>query len=254
MKKEFNAQDINAAGSACSGHEALSVDAVVFDMDGLLLDTETLARRAILLAGQELGLGLTQEFCALLIGVAADGNRRLLLEHYGETAPADALFKAAAHHLEALVDGGALQLKPGVIELLSQLDKAGLPYAVATSSARKKALHHLQRAGIAEHFSAIVTRDDVAHGKPHPDLFLRAAQAVQTPPGRCLALEDSYNGVRAAHAAGMPVIMIPDLLAPTEEMRQKCFCILQDLHAVTAMLMEQHERLSLLEAASPPVN
>ena len=223
-------------GASPDGPQAFTLDAVVFDMDGLLLDTESLARRAILLAGQDFGLGLTQDFCALLIGVPADGNRRLLLEHYGQDAPADALFAAAGRHLEALIEGGALRLKPGVMELLDQLDSAGIAHVVATSSARGKALGHLQRAGIVQRFRAIVTRDDVARGKPHPDLFLEAARALGTPPGRCLALEDSYNGVRAAHAAGMPVIMVPDLLAPTDEMRGKCLAILDDLHAVGAML------------------
>lgn len=244
--------EFDAASASGRALEGFSMDAVVFDMDGLLLDTESLARRAILLAGQDLGLGLTEAFCALLIGVPADGNRRLLLEHYGPAAPAEALFGAASQHLHALIEGGALQLKPGVMELLDQLDRAGLPHAVATSSARDKALHHLQRAGIAERFQAIITRDDVARGKPHPDLFLHAAHALGTPPGRCLALEDSYNGVRAAYAAGMPVIMVPDLLAPTEEMRGKCLAIVDDLHAVGTMLLAQRKRPDPLQAASIP--
>jgi HAD superfamily hydrolase (TIGR01509 family) len=232
------------------GYGNVFVEAVVFDMDGLLLDSESLARKAILLAGQELDLGLTEEFCALLIGVPADGNRRLLLEHYGKDAPADALFAKATQKLQALIDEGALRLKPGVTELLDELDRAGLPRGVATSSDRKKALHHLERVGIADRFPVIVTRDDVARGKPHPDLFLRAAQAIGTPPRRCLALEDSYNGVRAAHAAGMPVIMVPDLLPPTEEMHQRCLAIVQDLHGVKAILLALSDRAGLHKPAS----
>ena len=212
------------------------VQAVIFDMDGLLLNTEILARRALQLAGADLGLDLTDEFFALLIGVPADGNRRLLFEHYGPAAPADALFAAAARHQRTLIDSGEMQLKPGVLELLDLLDKTGMPHGVATSSGRDKALHHLQHAGIAERFQAIVTRDEVARGKPHPDLFLRAAQALGMAPGSCIALEDSYNGVHAAHAAGMPVIMVPDLLPPTDEMARKCVAIVPDLQAVSTML------------------
>jgi HAD superfamily hydrolase (TIGR01509 family) len=206
--------------------------AVVFDMDGLLLNTEHLARRALRLAGEEMGLDLGDELCALMIGVPADGCRRLLLEHYGEAAPADRLFDVSSRHLLAQIDGGAMRLQPGVSELLAELERAKVPHAVATSSSREKALHHLERAGIAQCFDAIVTRDDVERGKPSPDLYLRASDLLQTAPADCLALEDSYNGVRAAHAAGMPVIMVPDLLPPTDEMRQLSLAVLPDLHAV----------------------
>jgi len=212
------------------------VSAVVFDMDGLLLDTERLARRALQLAGEEIGLDLRDDLCALMIGVPVDGCRRLLLSHFGAAAPANALFAASSRHLHALIDEGDLQLQPGAIELLDLLDRMRLPHAVATSSSREKALHHLGRAGIAHRFDAVVTRDDVEHGKPFPDLFLRAAQLLRTAPARCLALEDSYNGVRAAWTADMPVIMVPDLLPATDEMREKCQAVLPDLHAVALML------------------
>lgn len=242
-KADGQAIEVVCADGSRSDQKALAVDAVVFDMDGLLLDTESLARRALRLAGNEVGIELTDAFCALLIGVPADGCRLLLFEHHGEAAPADRLFAAATRHLRALIEGGAMQLKPGVIELLGQLDKAGLARVVATSSARDKAFHHLAHAGIAGHFGAVVTRDDVKRGKPHPDIFLRAAEVAGAEPGRCIALEDSYNGVRAAHAAGMPVIMVPDLLPPNEEMHQKCIAIAQDLHAVSRMLTAQKNRL-----------
>src|SRR5207302_1685493 len=123
---------------------------------------------------------------------------------------------------------GELRVKPGAVELLDAAESARLPRAVATSSSRAKAMHHLRAAGIVDRFDAVVTRDDVVRGKPHPDLFLRAASALAIAPARCLALEDSYNGVRAAHAAGMPVIMVPDLLPATEEMRGLCHAILDD--------------------------
>lgn len=214
----------------------LMASAVVFDMDGLLLNTERLARRALRRAGGEIGLDIHDDVCALMIGVPADACRRLLLEHCGDAAPADDLFAASSRHLLALIGRGGLQLQPGASELLDMLDQARLPRAVATSSSREKALHHLERAGIAHRFDAIVTRDDVARGKPYPDLFLRAAQLLRTAPVHCLALEDSYNGVRAAHAAGMPVIMVPDLLPPTDEMREKCSAVLSDLLAVARLM------------------
>jgi len=215
---------------------SLDVDALVFDMDGLLLDTESLALRALREAGEEVGLAMPDVLCRSMIGVAADRSRLLFTEHHGAAAPAEALFAAAARRLEAQVDAGLLRLKPGVTALLDRADDAGLPCAVATSSARAKALHHLRTAGIFDRFAAVVTRDEVTHGKPHPDLYLHAARALATRPERCLALEDSYNGVRAAHAAGMPVIMVPDLLPATDEMRAACLAIVDDLHAVVPLL------------------
>jgi HAD superfamily hydrolase (TIGR01509 family) len=217
----------------------LAVDALVFDMDGLLLDTESLALRALQKAGGEIGLEMSDALCRSMIGVAADRSRLLLIECHGESAPADPLFAAAARHLEAQIEAGLLRVKPGVTQLLEFAEKADLPRAVATSSSRRKALHHLHAAGIVDRFDAVVTRDDVSRGKPHPDLFLHAARALAKAPARCLALEDSYNGVRAAHAAGMPVVMVPDLLPPTDEMRELCRAVVDDLHEVVPMLLDR---------------
>jgi len=143
-----------------------------------------------------------------MIGVPVDGCRRLLLEHYQDALSADDLFAASTRHLKAQIDAGEMQLKPGVEELLDLLDARHMPRAVATSSSRDKAVHHLSRAGIRHRFDALPTRDDVSQGKPHPDLYLVAATALGMAPSRCLAVEDSSNGVRATSAAGMPVVMV----------------------------------------------
>lgn len=210
--------------------------AVVFDMDGLLLNTEVLARRALRLAGAELGVDLSESLCEQMIGVPVDGCRQLLLERYGDGFAPDLVFAASARHLRAQIAAGHMKLMPGVRELLAHLRQAGVPNAVATSSSREKALHHLEAAGLLGAFDTVVCRDDVAHGKPAPDLYLEAARRLGLPSRQCLALEDSYNGVRAAHAAAMPVVMVPDLLRPTSEMRRMCLAIMRDLHAVMARL------------------
>lgn len=229
----------------------MAIDAFVFDMDGLLLNTETLARHALMRAGQALGLAMTEAFCASLIGIAADGSRQLLLDRYGEDAPADDFFSLATQELTRQIDAGDLALQPGVQALLDGLDRCGIPRAVATSSGNAKARHHLAAAGILDRFDHVVTRDHVAAGKPEPDLFLEAARRLGKTPGRCLALEDSYNGVRAAHAAGMPVVMVPDLLTPTNEMREKCLAILDSLQQVADLFVRPAGCGPLAEA--PPV-
>lgn len=147
-----------------------------------------------------------------------------------------------------MIEAGQLRPKPGVTELLAWLQERRVPKAVATSSARAKAMHHLWTTGVLNRFGAVVTRDEVERGKPHPDLYLRAAERLGTPPDRCLALEDSYNGVRAARAAGVSVVMVPDLLRPTEEMRSMCEAVVPDLHAVRHLL----GRANAIRTASAP--
>jgi HAD superfamily hydrolase (TIGR01509 family) len=196
----------SAATAVSPGTSGLLVDALVFDMDGLLLDTERLALLALQQAGRELGLEMPDSLCRSMIGVAADTSRALFLECHGQAAPADPLFAAAARHLETSIDAGALRVKAGVTQLLDAAAHAALPRAVATSSSRRKALHHLQAAGIADRFDAVVTRDDVTRGKPHPDLFLHAAARMASHPIDCVVIEDSVHGVTAGVAAGMRVI------------------------------------------------
>jgi HAD superfamily hydrolase (TIGR01509 family) len=219
------------------------VHAVVFDMDGLLLNTEVLARRGLQRAAADFGLDMPTSLCEQMIGVPLDGCRRLMLARFGPKMPVDAFFAEATRHLHAQIDAGQLTLKPGAAQLLARLDQEGLPRALATSSSHAKALHHLAAADIGHGFEAIVTRNDVARGKPHPDIYLEAARRLGQPPGACLALEDSHNGVRAAHAAAMPVVMVPDLLPPTEEMRRLSAAVLHDLHAVCAALFNLPARL-----------
>jgi beta-phosphoglucomutase-like phosphatase (HAD superfamily) len=117
----------------------------------------------------------------------------------------------------------------------------GLPRAVATSSSRNSAHHNLGRHGLLDRFGAIVAREDVGRHKPFPDPFLKAAALIGAAPEACLALEDSHNGVRAAHAAGMMTVMVPDLLDPTEEMQAKCVHIAESLHTVIRLLQAQPE-------------
>ncbi|ACB94584.1 HAD family hydrolase [Beijerinckia indica] len=209
---------------------------VIFDMDGLLIDSESLAMKALNKAGEEMGYDTPFSFCQAMIGVPIDRCRSLVAERFGEDFPLDLYFATSDKHFTSLVEAGHLQLKAGVENLLGALEEQGISKAVATSSSRRKADHHLELIGIRERFSAIITRDDVQRGKPDPDPFLRAAEALQTPPERCLVLEDSHNGVRAAHAAGMRVIMVPDLLGPTDEMLEKVFMVADDLNVVAELI------------------
>jgi HAD superfamily hydrolase (TIGR01509 family) len=212
------------------------IEALIFDMDGLLVDTETLAMQALMSAAFDMGVDLPEKFCQLMIGVSADHCRLMVQDRFGHDFPAESFFHAADLRVTRAIDAGCLRLKTGVLQLLSYLEDQRMAKAVATSSSRHKAMRHLRASGIFDRFDAIITRDDVERGKPHPDLFLRAADELGFPLDRCLTLEDSYNGVRAAYAAGARVVMVPDILPPTHEMRSKCVMIAPDLHAVFSIL------------------
>lgn len=222
-----------------------NVAAVIFDMDGLLVDSERLANRALVQTARAFGIEPDADIFAGMIGLPEDASANLLRCRFGHGFDAGKFIHAAAEACEALVATGHLQPKPGAVEFVECLNRYGVPKAVATSSARAKAVYTLSQTALLDRFDAIVTRTDVARGKPHPDLFLRAASELGIATAQCIALEDSYNGVRAAHASGMRVIMVPDLLPPTNEMSQLTEAILPDLFAA----MDAFRRSSVVKNA-----
>ena len=205
---------------------------ILFDMDGVLLDSETLALEAFVTAARDLGHDIPVEFARQMIGLPGDACARLVIDTYGSGVDLDALFRTQDKRMHELVEAGRLILKQGVIPLLDDLDRLGLPRAIATSSSRARTDTHLRHVGIHERFDAIITRDDVTHGKPDPEPYLKAAHALGIEPAYCLAIEDSHNGARAAHAAGIRVIVVPDLMAPNEEIIGKAHAIMENLHEV----------------------
>ncbi len=211
-------------------------EAVLCDMDGLLLDSERLSMRALVEAGAALGADLPLAFCYSMIGCPMDTCAAMVLAREGADFPVDRLVALHETILAGFVEDGLLATRPGAEALLDALERLGLKRAVVTSSARGRATHHLQKAGLLHRFGQLVSRDDVSRGKPDPEPYLLAARLLEASPSSCLALEDSHNGVRAAHAAGIRVIMIPDLLPPNPEMQEKAWRVLPDLHAVVPLL------------------
>lgn len=209
--------------------------AIVFDMDGLLFDTESLYREAIVAAAAAGGHELSPALYLGTIGLTGASTKEYLAGHFGPDFDFDVIWADASRRFHALADA-RLSLKAGVLEILEVLDQADMPRAIATSSRRASVDHHLALHRLAHRFPVIVAQGDYARGKPAPDPYLKAAERLGVDPGLCLALEDSYNGVRAAAAAGMMTVMVPDLLDPTEEMRRLCIRIARDLHEVRTML------------------
>jgi HAD superfamily hydrolase (TIGR01509 family) len=211
------------------------IEAVVFDMDGLLIDSEGLVRVGMKRAAATMGVDLPDSLCSSMIGLPFPECKSMIVDHFGPDFPMEAFLVEERREIEALfVEGVAL--KAGVRELLAHVDALGLPRAVATSSGRASVALNLGQHGLLEGFKAIVSREDVQRHKPYPDPYLRAAERLGVAPAACLALEDSHNGVRAAHAAGMMTVMVPDLLHPTEEMHAMCARIADSLHEVLELL------------------
>src|ERR1700759_1524555 len=211
------------------------VHAVVFDMDGLLFDTESLYRDATVAAAREAGHDMPLELYLSTIGTPLQGTREIFEAHYGAGFGFDDLWANAKQRFAAELET-RLRLKAGAIELLALLDELALPRAIATSSHHEHARHHLAAFGLTDRFHAIIAHGDYARGKPHPEPFLKAAERLGVEPARCLALEDSLNGVRAASDAGIMTIMVPDLLRPTAEMQTLCIHIAADLHDVCGLM------------------
>ena len=209
--------------------------AVVFDLDGLLFDTESLYQEAIMTAADDVGQEMTPAIFHSMIGRPWLLTRAFLVEHYGSSFPVDDLRAAWNRHFDAIVET-RLAVKPGTHELLDALDALGLPRGIATSSSHKTVQHHLAAHGLRKRFHQIVASGDYAAGKPAPDPYLLAAERLGIEPHLCLALEDSHNGVRSASAAGMMTIMVPDLLEPIDEIRALCTFVVRDLHVVRGLL------------------
>lgn len=209
--------------------------AVVFDMDGLLFDSEVFYTDAIVGAMERNGYHLPLSLFRQTIGMSGDATRVFFRNHFGEGLDFDGIWSEASAEFHEVTANG-VPLKSGAIELLDHLHSLSLPRAIATSSRHADVNRHLSAHALADRFQAIVAQGDYARGKPHPDPYLVAADRLNTPPEQCLALEDSHNGVRAAAKAGMMTIMIPDLLDATAEMEDLCVAIFQDLHAVRKLM------------------
>ena len=187
-------------------------EAVVFDMDGLMLDSERAINDCMARASSELGHDLPESLWLQMIGGGDGLCRRLLAERIGDDATLILLARTEALY-EVVADAG-IDHRPGIVDLLDWLVARGIPRAVATSTRRPLAIRKLAAAGLLPYFDAVCTSSDVAAPKPAPDVYLLAASKLGVEPARCLVLEDSPTGVRAALAAGMTPVQVPDMLEP----------------------------------------
>ncbi|BCL75505.1 haloacid dehalogenase [Jeongeupia sp. HS-3] len=211
----------------------------IFDMDGLLLDTERIACQAWQHAADELGLRIAESVVLGMVGMHSSKVDAYLAGELGADFPISDIRSSTHRHYLRLTDT-PIPLKPGVFELFGWFRQQGLPIAVATSTRRSIAEHHLKAAGLWPHLAASRCGDEIVHPKPAPDIYLAAANQLGVDARDCFAFEDSNFGVKAAHSAGCRVAMIPDLRQP-------------DAHTLTLnvpVLGSLHEALSWVQAQS----
>ena len=192
-------------------------EAVVFDMDGLMLDSERAINECMARAASDLGHELPASLWLQMIGGGDGLCRRLLADRIGADATVELLARAEAMY-DVVADAG-IDHRPGIVDLLDWLVARGIPRAVATSTRRPLAMRKLAAAGLLPYFDAVATSSDVPAPKPAPDVYLLAASELGVDPLRCLVLEDSPTGVRAALAAGMTPVQVPDMLVPDDAAR-----------------------------------
>ena len=209
---------------------------VIFDMDGLMFDSERLVLHTWTRAMADFGYQASEEVFQRSVGQTMERTNQVLREEYGADFLLDETNQRTSEYYWQAIDQQGAPLKPGLLALLDFLDEQDMKRAVASSSDRRNIDRMLASAGLTGRFAATMAGDEVQHGKPAPDIFLRAAGLLNVAPDRCLVLEDSEAGTRAAAAAGMTCIIVPDLIEPNPEVAALAAAVLPDLYAVREWL------------------
>lgn len=205
------------------------MEAVVFDMDGVIFDSERLVVECWKPIAEKYHIPNIEEACFECMGINRELTAKKMKDRYGEDFPYEKYKQEMSDLFFEKAKDGKLPQKPGVKELLGFLKGHQIKIALASSTRREVVLKELTEGGLVDYFDEIVCGDMVSRSKPQPDIFLKACELLGVNPKDAYAIEDSYNGIRSAHAAGMMPIMVPDLAPATEEMRELTTVILDDL-------------------------
>jgi beta-phosphoglucomutase-like phosphatase (HAD superfamily) len=203
--------------------------AVIFDMDGVLLDSERLIRSVVMRISAELGHPIPDDVYLACVGRNARDTRRLLEEHISPAYPHVEVERRVDVEIASFLGDAGWPLRPSVMPALEKLVSRGVRRCVATSTARTRAQGRLQSANILHFFEHVSGGDEVSRGKPAPDLFLLAAERLAVPPAACVVIEDSEYGAQAALDAGMRCVMVPDLKTPPDAIRKRIHGVFDDI-------------------------
>lgn len=202
---------------------------VVFDMDGLMLDTERIAVECWIESARISGWEISRETCLAMVGLDHRASRQAMLDGEGRSFPLDEVSKRGRLLYRERLRSDGILVKPGLLELLGWLEARRVPIAIATSTMCELANEKLSLAGIRDRFTTIVCGDQVPQPKPAPDVYLGATGQLGLDPRCCIALEDSDTGLRAAHAAGLACIVVPDLQPPRPQYRSLAHAVVDSL-------------------------
>ena len=212
--------------------------AIIFDMDGLLLDTERLGFEAWSMACDEIGINLPVEVFAEMIGKVQADSREVLINHFGYDFPYQQLRDRRLEIGKEQISNQGIPLKDGAVELLEGLSRRGVPLALATSTRKELATERLQNVNIYRFFNYFVFGDEVKKGKPNPEIFNKASEGIGHFPDDCLVFEDSIPGAQAAIAAKMSFVLVPDFQKPPENIQKKAVRVLDSLVQAPELVSE----------------
>ena len=213
-------------------------DAVVFDMDGVIFDSERAVFDCWRSLARRHGIEGIEGPYMECIGTNAAKTKEIMRAAYGAGFPYEEYAAEVSREYHAKYDGGRLPLKRGALNILEFLKKSGKKTALASSTRKETVIRQLEDAGLSHYFGAVVSGDMTAKSKPEPDIFLLACRRIGVRPERAFAIEDSYNGIRAASRGGLRPVMVPDLLPPTDEMRELSEAVFRSLDDVIKYFSE----------------
>lgn len=211
-------------------------EAIIFDMDGLVLDTESTYQIAWQQAAIAMGYQFSDEFCLSMTGLHSEAVTQGLLEYCGADFDLKQFAEFSGNYWRSYVQQYGIKQKPGLDLLLEVIKKHHIPFCLATNSAEINARECLEWAGLENTFKLIVSRDHVKHGKPEPDIFFKAAESLQCPISNCLVLEDSITGIKAARKAGAYSFLIPSQKQVSTELFELCDAVFNNLAEVAEII------------------
>lgn len=217
-------------------YKGTAIKGVLFDMDGVILDTEKLYTRFWREAAQSLGFPMTHEMALGMRSLSREIGERQLKSYLGEEVDYQQVRNRRIDMMTAYINENGVELKPGIRELLDYLKENGMKTSIATSSPLDRTKEYLSQVGLVDAFDELVSGQMVEHGKPAPDIYLYAASKLGLRPEECLVLEDSPTGLLAAYRAGCIPVMVPDQDQPDNETRERAYAVVENLVAVKELL------------------
>ena len=212
------------------------IQAIIFDMDGLMFDTEAMTRDLWNTIGAEMGYKHVSAVMPETMGVRLAQEGDIFRRHFGPDFPYETFVTEFRRRFAERIESEGVPVKEGLYDLLEYLRREKIPCAVASSTSRKNVLHYCDQTKVTGYFQKIICGDMVEKSKPDPQIYLVAAREIGMAPEHCMALEDSPNGCLSARRAGMATVMVPDQIQPDEKMREGLFACVPSLRDVIPLL------------------